>query len=116
MPGLLPIILAGSYIVLAADRMPELNIEPSCRAAAATGLIGRDAEICKRDEKTARDKLEHDWGQFNDTQRSHCLALSTAGGPASYVELLTCLELAKAASELPADSRLNGGALKPLKR
>ena len=112
MPGLLPVLLIGSHIVLAADRMPELNIEPSCRAAAATGVKGRDAEICKRDEMTARGTLQQQWGQFNGEQRAHCLALSTAGGPPSYVELLTCLELAKAASELPAESRLNGSALK----
>jgi hypothetical protein len=112
MAGLLPIILAGSHIVLAAERMPELNIEPSCRAATATGVKGRNEEICKRDELTARDKLQQDWGRFNDEQRSHCLALSTAGGSPSYVELLTCLEIAKAASELPAESRMNGGALK----
>jgi hypothetical protein len=112
MPGLLPIILAGSYIVLAAERMPELDIGPSCRAAATIGVKGRDEEVCKRVEQEARNKLDQDWGKFNATQRAHCLALTTAGGPASYVELLTCLELAKAASELPAESRINGGALK----
>ena len=116
MPGFLPIMLAGSYIVLAADRMPELNIGPTCRAAAAIGVKGRDEDVCRRVEQEARGKLQQDWGQFNATQRAHCLALTTAGGPASYVELLTCLELAKAASELPAESRLNGNALKPLKR
>jgi hypothetical protein len=112
MSGLLPIILAGSYIVLAAERMPELNIGPSCRAAAAVGVKGRDEDVCKRDEQTARGKLEQDWAQFNATERSHCLALSTLGGSPSYVELLTCLEIAKAANELPAESRMNGSALK----
>ena len=48
MPGLLPIILAGSYIVLAAERMPDLDIGPSCRAAAAIGLKGRNEDVCKR--------------------------------------------------------------------
>jgi hypothetical protein len=36
------------------------------------------------------------------------VALSRLGGPPSYVELLTCLELAKAADNLPDEDRTNG--------
>jgi hypothetical protein len=37
--------------------------------------------------------------------------MSTLGGSPSYVELLTCLEIAKAASQLPPSDRMgnNGG-------
>jgi hypothetical protein len=52
---LLPIILTASHIVLAANQMPEFNIEPSCRAVAKASVTpSRDAEACKRDELTAR--------------------------------------------------------------
>lgn len=102
MPGLLPIILAGSHILLAADRVPVLNIEPSCRAA-ATVADNRDATVCQRDEQAARGKLEQEWGQFDAAQQSHCVRLSSLGGSPSYVELLTCLELSKQAGSLPDD-------------
>ena len=109
MPGLLPIILAGSIVVLAADKVPELNIEPSCRAAAAASIgVNRDENSCKRDENEARGKLEQEWEQFTSPQRAQCVRLSTLGGSPSYVELLTCLELTKAAADLPGESKMDG--------
>ena len=98
MPALLPIILTGSYLVLAADQIPQLNFEPSCRAAAATSQ-DRNADACKRDEMTARDKLKQDWTKYTSGQRTRCVALSRLGGFPSYVELLTCLEMAKDADQ-----------------
>ncbi len=102
MPGLLTIILASSLtssnVVLVADHVPDLDIAPSCHAAAAAVIGNRNEESCKRDESDARGKLEQEWGQFSAAQQTHCVKLSTLGGPPSYVELLTCLEMAKAAS------------------
>ena len=102
MPGLLTIILASSLtssnVVLVADHVPDLDISPSCHAAAAAVIGNRNEESCKRDENDARGKLEQEWGQFSAAQQTHCVKLSTLGGPPSYVELLTCLEMAKAAS------------------
>ncbi len=110
MPGLLPIVLIGSHLLLVADRVPELNIEPSCRAAGAATVQGRDENACKRDEQTARGTLEQNWGQFTQLQRAECVRLSSLGGSPSYVELLTCLEMAKQASALPPESTLSGPA------
>jgi hypothetical protein len=101
-------LLTGSFLVLAADRVPDLNIEPSCHAAATSAaVLNRNEDTCKRDETDARGKLNQEWGQFTPTQRERCVSLSTLGGSPSYVELLTCLEMAKAAANLPAD-QLNG--------
>ena len=109
MPALLPIMLTASHLVLAADRMPEFNIDPACRPAARAAVApNRDADACKRDELTARDKLKSQWGQYAPAQQEHCAALSKLGGAPSYVELLTCLELAKAAQSLPAGDRMTG--------
>lgn len=96
MPALLPILLTASYVVLAADRVPELNIEPACKAAfAAAATPTRDASACQRDELGARDKLKQDWAKYTSGQRTRCVDLSRLGGFPSYVELLTCLEMAK---------------------
>jgi hypothetical protein len=112
MPWLLAIIMAGSLFVLAAgpalaaDPVPTLNTDMSCRGAGkASAAVGptRDENACKRDELAARDKLAQEWRQFNAAQRSHCVRLSSLGGSPSYVELLTCLELTKAADALPGD-------------
>lgn len=109
MPGFLPIILIAPQIVLAANRVPELNIEPSCRAAAEAAVApNREADVCKRNELTARGKLNDEWGQFTPVQKTHCVSLTGLGGSPSYVELLTCLEMAKAAKELPPDGRMTG--------
>ena len=102
MAALLTVILAGSQIALASEQVPQLNIEPTCHSAAmAQPAQDRHEEVCKHDELQARDKLRQEWGQFTGTQRQHCVTLSTLGGSPSYVELLTCLEMAKATADKP---------------
>ena len=109
MTAFLPIMLTASHIVLVADRVPEFNIDPACRAAATAAIApNRDAEACKRDELIARGKLNDQWGQYAPAQQAHCVSLSKLGGSPSYVELLTCLELAKAAKALPPSDRMTG--------
>jgi hypothetical protein len=104
MPGLLPVLLASSHLMLAADRVPDFNVTPSCRASTqASGMANRDESSCKKDEASARDKLTQDWAQYSSAQKAECVRLTTLGGPPSYVELITCLEMSKAASSLPAD-------------
>jgi hypothetical protein len=112
MPGLLPIILATTHLMLVADAVPQLNIEPSCRAAGSAAVAAsadRNESACMRDEQAARGTLEKEWPQYTTTQRSQCVQLSTLGGSPSYVELLTCLELGKQSTSLPAEDRLDGG-------
>lgn len=110
MPALLPIILAGSHLVLA-QQVPQLNTDPNCRAAAAAAIApNRNEDVCKRDESDARAKLEQEWAQFTPGQQAHCVALSRLGGPPSYVELLICLEMAKAADNLPDEDRRAAGS------
>jgi hypothetical protein len=109
MAALLPILLATSHIVLAADTVPKLNYEPSCRAAVATAAIAsRDENSCKRDEETARTRLDQVWTQYTTVQRAHCVQLTSLGGPPSYVELLTCLEMAKDSSTMPEEMPAKG--------
>ena len=108
MPTLLPIFfLTASHIVLAAFSVPKFDVERTCRAAVGgAGVPGGDSAECQRDEQDARSKLEKDWSQYSAAQRSQCDGLVTTGGAPSYVELLTCLEMAKQAKELPEDSKM----------
>ena len=97
MPALLPVILATSQLWLAANQVPELNIEPSCAAAAQAAVeLGRTEDNCKSEEYDARNKLKQDWSKYSAAQQQHCTLLSALGGFPSYVELLTCLEMEQA--------------------
>ena len=125
MVRILPTILAVSFVgltagVALADNVPQLNVDQSCRGAGTTGVRSgsakQDDTACKRDEEQARDKLNQGWADFTANDRAHCVRMSTQGGSPSYVELLTCLELAKQANALPSDIKNAGqttGAAKP---
>jgi hypothetical protein len=103
------VLLVSSHLVLAADRVPEFDINPSCQAAAAAAVTqNRSAETCRQDELKARDTLLQEWSGFNAEQKRHCVTLSHSGGGPSYVELLTCLELAQQAAKLPPGIPLEG--------
>jgi hypothetical protein len=108
MPALLPIIFltASHMVVLAADKVPDFNIEPTCRSAAAAAIApDRGMDACRTDEREARAKLEQDWHSYPAKQQADCIRLSFLDGQPSYVEVLTCLEIARAASNLPEDIR-----------
>jgi hypothetical protein len=100
MPALLAIILTASQIVLAADSVPKFDVERTCRpAAAASSLPGRET-ACQKSEQDARNKLKNDWSRYSAQERSRCTGFVAIAGAPSYVELLTCLEMAKQAKEL----------------
>jgi hypothetical protein len=100
-PALLTIILTASQIVLAPDSVPKFDVERTCLPVATMGgLPGRDAAACRRNEEDAHNKLKNDWSQYSGENRSRCAGFVGVGGPPSYVELLTCLEMAKHAKEL----------------
>jgi hypothetical protein len=90
----------GAQLLLVADRPPRLNVEPSCRAAERSGL-DRTAEVCMRGENDAKASLNDKWRQFSATQQTRCTTLVQMGGPPSYVELLTCLEMGQQADKIP---------------
>ncbi len=94
--ALLSLFLFGSQIVLAADPVPKFDIGPSCRAAAAAAITNtRNTAACELDENNARAVLEKEWSQFTPSDQVRCVRLVMVGGGPSYVELLTCLEMAK---------------------
>jgi hypothetical protein len=102
---LAPFVL-GAQLLLVADRPPQLDLEPSCRAAERTGLNGRSREACMNEENTARATLNDKWKDFTAAQQARCGSLVRMGGPPSYVELLTCLEMAEQAQKIPPGDRL----------
>jgi hypothetical protein len=110
MPAMMPfaaLALGSSLITVAADNVPFLKVEPSCKAAGAVGLMmGRTADSCMNDEKAAREDLERNWSSFSADDKSHCLSMISTGGGPSYVELLSCLEMSRDAKKIAQGRKL----------
>jgi hypothetical protein len=77
----------------AADELPEFNIARNCNAEVAdASIIGPKA--CMSDETEAKNQLAKRWSSYSASQKKECVGESSEGGERSYVELLTCLEMA----------------------
>jgi hypothetical protein len=92
-----------------ANGPPNLNVKPSCEAAAgrtameqAPGTNVRDVASCLRDENEARDQLAKEWAQFSPGEHELCTSVTKTGGTPSYVELLVCLEMNREAKNYNA--------------
>ena len=80
---------------------PTLQVGPSCEAAARGAIVlGRNKEACLADETTAQDTLKQNWSKYVASDKSDCLGMVTTGGPASYVELLSCVEILRDARNI----------------
>jgi hypothetical protein len=89
----LPIaILATLSPVAVSDTVPKFDIVKECRFE---GGSTTEIDRCSDDENTALGQLEREWTQVVDVDKRSCTATAMTGGVASYVELLTCLEMAR---------------------
>jgi hypothetical protein len=96
-------LLLFSAVAFAAD-VPRLDVVNACRAAAGADIgVKYDSDRCLKSENEARDQLKAQWANFPAADRSLCAQTATMGGTASYVELITCLELKRDAAKGPAD-------------
>jgi hypothetical protein len=87
-----------------ADSPPKLDVTISCSAAARGAIsAGRDKESCLADERAAQDILAKGWSAFSAADKTQCIGNVKTGGPASYVELLSCLEVMRDAKKFRED-------------
>jgi hypothetical protein len=99
----LQLAIMGAPPADAAETVPKLNVNSSCQAEAAVAPEGK--RQCLKDEENARKALTQQWGKFRAADRRQCTRLATLGGTASYVELLTCLQMAVDARKLPSKDK-----------
>lgn len=89
----LPIVLlAGLSLTPVADNVPNFSITREC------GLEGgsqANQNHCTGVEKQALQQLRKEWPQFTSNDRQRCQQVTTMDGTGSYVEYLTCLEMAR---------------------
>ena len=95
------------------ERVPQLNVEATCTATVATdkamGLnLSQTYDDCMRDENAALQQLGSLWLTNSDSLRTRCEGEATAGGSDSYVDLLTCIQMADWAKSGPDAPKLRG--------
>jgi hypothetical protein len=85
-----------------ADDVPKLDFIKSCRTDVAAYPGGGGNKACLTDEQNARKTLVKQWKQFGQDSRTRCTRMVTdMVGSQSYVELLTCLQMARDVQGLP---------------
>jgi hypothetical protein len=92
--------IVAATIFVAADQVPNWNVEPSCRLQVGKTTLISDMKVCMDHEREARAQLVREWNQFAAADKAHCLRLSSLGGEPSYADLVTCLELQRDARNL----------------
>jgi len=99
-PALLAVVIGSPALVAIAD-VPVYDVAPSCRAAVT--VMPGSFEACMKDEQSARAQLAATWDRFAGPQRANCVQTENTGGSPSYVELLTCMQMAQDAKTLPGN-------------
>jgi hypothetical protein len=88
-----PIVILASFpFTTIADSAPKFDIARECRSEGGSKAV---QEQCAADEAGARDQLQTQWIQFSPTDRASCIRETSMDSTPSYVELLTCLEMAR---------------------
>jgi|SRR5581483_5163278 len=95
------VILATLSPVAVSDAVPQFDIARECRFE---GGSVQNIDRCSQDEAAALKQLDAEWTQIMSAEKSSCLSATMIGGFASYVELLTCVEMAQDAAS-PNTSR-----------
>jgi hypothetical protein len=84
-----------------AAEVPTLDVSPTCRPMdAGDKTFAIDTDRCFKTEREAREQLAREWTKFPADDRSLCTQAATMGGMASYVALITCLEMKRDAAKL----------------
>ena len=82
------------------DDVPTYDVRKSCKADVQAYSTAQSVAGCLTDEQNAT--LVSQWTQFAPESRSRCAQMvGDVAGPQSYVELLTCLQMAKDVKSLP---------------
>jgi hypothetical protein len=93
----------GALLLAAADDVPNFDARRGCQAGADSGVdFQPHVNECVASETDARKSLAAQWKNFSAADKSSCVAETSMGGPPSYIEILTCLEIARDARQMDA--------------
>jgi hypothetical protein len=81
--------------IAAADEVPTYDVRKCCKVDLQSYSTAQTNSGCLADEQNARATLVSQWTQYTPESRSRCSSMvGNVAGPQSYVELLTCLQMA----------------------
>jgi hypothetical protein len=88
------ILFCLPWLPAAGQEMPRFDLQATCRAAPALTPQDRNPyEGCMRDEVAAEGQLRAIWSGASASTRRECVQETQIGGPPSYVDVLTCLQM-----------------------
>ena len=81
-------------------RVPELNVTAICKARSIDARIlrsttGQSVDECVRAEEAAKQQLSTLWEKTSVVIRSRCESDARSLGTTSYLDLLTCIQMAE---------------------
>ncbi len=93
-------VLLSVFTPPAFGRMPALNVTAVCKKRSADAkMLGStpDQSIadCVRDEEAAKQQLSAVWASTSISIRNRCVSEARSLGTTSYLDLLTCIQLAE---------------------
>ena len=99
--------LAATVTAPAFAGAPALNVQKLCKTRDAEAKMlksttGKSIEECARDEEAAHQQLNSLWDTASARSRQQCTSDARALGMMSYLDLLTCLQMAE---DMKAESR-----------
>jgi hypothetical protein len=112
--GLVGLICLGTLLAIndpsaaASDVVPKFNMRPSCESPARMLVVighAKAPEACLKHEKEAHEALIKHWSRYAMSDKTSCVGKVSYGGPPSYVELLSCLEIREHAREIRETNR-----------
>jgi hypothetical protein len=96
------ILAAFSPVAVSDAAVPKFDIVRECRFEGGSTV---EFDRCSQDEAAALEQLKANWARFSGVDKSTCLSVTTVAGFASYVEFLTCLEMAREANNTDKNPR-----------
>jgi hypothetical protein len=103
----LTLVLLTASLPARSDDVPVLNVDPVChgiaRQAANPGEKGGpDLAFaqCVKSEQGMKQKLVGEWSTFVPSEKTNCVGEERSSSLPSYTDLVTCLEMAKAARQM----------------
>src|SRR5262249_148086 len=85
----------------AADKVPTFDLNPTCEGAQpGAGAGGGGEDVCRKSELSARDILVQHWKEYPSADRNRCVDVTTMARIPSYVQVLTCLGMARESRNL----------------
>ena len=103
-------VLLLLYTPPALGRMPELNVEAICKSRAADAKMMHSAPLesiadCVRDEEAAKQQLSTLWASTSVPIRNRCVSEARSLGTTSYLDLLSCIQIAQDTKSPPRKGR-----------